>query len=161
MNELKIIEYLQNNIKNKKIIFLLKYSSYILNFPVNIIIFPLLFKYLSFNLISIYSFLAYYEFIVYAIKYYVKRDRPFVKNLSLLKSDVIHKSYSFPSAHSTSSYLIAELLKKKLSTNFVYIFPLVVGISRIFLGVHYPSDVLFGYILGYLFKLQINYFKLF
>lgn len=67
---------------------------------------------------------------------------------------------SFPSGHSmvaTSMYLIlAYILSNKFKDKKVLIYGLgitmilLMGISRLFLGVHWPTDVLGGYIMGYL-----------
>ena len=69
-------------------------------------------------------------------------------------------SYSFPSGHATIAvalygfvaYLIIHFLKstkQKLTTIFfALIFILLIGISRIYLGEHYLSDVYSGYLLG-------------
>jgi undecaprenyl-diphosphatase len=71
-------------------------------------------------------------------------------------------SYSFPSGHATIAvalygfvaYLIIHFLKstkQKLNTLFfALIFILLIGISRIYLGEHYLSDVYSGYLLGFL-----------
>ena len=68
--------------------------------------------------------------------------------------------FSFPSGHSASSFalyisilVISLFIFKKLSTKIVIssvciITVVLIGYSRIFLGVHYPSDVLGGYLLA-------------
>ncbi|MBQ7624084.1 MAG: phosphatase PAP2 family protein [Clostridia bacterium] len=62
------------------------------------------------------------------------------------------QGHSFPSGHSTNSVTayssFAFYSKKKLLTACGIIIPVLVGFSRIVLGVHYPTDVLFGWILG-------------
>ena len=63
-------------------------------------------------------------------------------------------SYSFPSGHSQLSATFftyfALVLKKKWLSIAAGAAILLVGVSRLFLGVHYPKDVLFGYALGVL-----------
>lgn len=73
--------------------------------------------------------------------------------------------YSYPSGHSFVSmafygFLIYLIFKSKLSVKFKYFFStllglliLIVGISRIYLGVHYPSDVFSGFVCGLLYLL--------
>ena len=76
---------------------------------------------------------------------------------------VIENGYSFPSGHSMVSfafygfliYLINKKLKnKKLKYPLIILLSvliLLIGISRIYLGVHYVTDVLGGYIIGLIY----------
>lgn len=86
-----------------------------------------------------------------------ERPRPYGCLATLLGSSC----YSFPSGHSTISiyfyglllYLIFRFLPISLKKFFwfslgVSILVILIGISRIFLGVHYPSDILAGFFLG-------------
>jgi undecaprenyl-diphosphatase len=64
---------------------------------------------------------------------------------------------SFPSKHATISFLLATfvfLLNKKLGFLFL-VFAVLVSTGRVFVGVHYPSDILvgaiFGILIGFLF----------
>lgn len=65
--------------------------------------------------------------------------------------------YSFPSGHtqSASSFYgaIAIYLKKKLMYFIATIMIILIGFSRLYLGVHYPKDVIVGGILGVLVSL--------
>jgi undecaprenyl-diphosphatase len=84
------------------------------------------------------------------IKISVSRLRPFIKiqNLNIRKIGI--DKYSFPSGHTTAAFSVA------ITT--ALIFPSVllagvglatlVGISRMYLGVHYPSDVAAGVLIG-------------
>lgn len=60
--------------------------------------------------------------------------------------------YSFVSSHATNSFNVALisllLIKKRWFTISIILWALVVGYSRIYLGVHYPGDVICGSILG-------------
>ena len=67
--------------------------------------------------------------------------------------DIAAQGYSFPSGHSTNSsnvfcFLALEKRKKVLTAIAVGL-PILVGLSRIILGVHYPTDVIFGWVMGY------------
>ena len=65
---------------------------------------------------------------------------------------VREQGYSLPSLHSAMSAAtygtIAVSTKKKLTAAICIVLPIIIGISRIYLGVHYPTDVLFGWALG-------------
>ena len=86
------------------------------------------------------------------VKIIIRRERPDYLRM------VMEKSYSFPSGHSMISvlffgsiiYLVNKynVKHKKLITFSLSTFILLVGISRIYLGVHYLTDVVGGYLLG-------------
>ena len=68
--------------------------------------------------------------------------------------DIAAQGYSFPSGHSTNSAVVygslAVAFRKTLFIVIGIVLPLLVGLSRICLGVHYPTDVLVGWALGLL-----------
>ena len=68
--------------------------------------------------------------------------------------DISAQGYSFPSGHSLNSTVvygaIARYTKSKILAVIAFVLPLLVGISRFALGVHYPTDVLAGWAAGVL-----------
>ena len=101
------------------------------------------------------------------IKNIVKRPRPFVAyNFDIIISRP-HGEFSFPSGHATSSFALCFMVfllfrksqNKKLRI-LAYLSPLVaflISISRVYLGVHYFTDILTGAILGILVASTIHY----
>ncbi|SKA73760.1 undecaprenyl-diphosphatase [Clostridium sp. USBA 49] len=61
-------------------------------------------------------------------------------------------SYSFPSGHTTSSFAVAGVLSKYFKKYSIGFFSLaaIIAFSRLYLYVHYPTDVIAGIILGLL-----------
>ena len=93
--------------------------------------------------------------LILAIKQTIKRKRPFerFKEGEIIVFERKPTSRSFPSWHSynvMSNRLLIGLffLNSPLITILILIFAIIVSFSRIQLGVHYPSDVIFGCIFG-------------
>ena len=84
----------------------------------------------------------------YAVKLTVRRPRPQLDELPPL-TPVVSK-LSFPSAHATTSFAAAAMYSRALppATPLLYGAAAMFAISRPYLGVHYPSDVLAGAVLG-------------
>ena len=85
-----------------------------------------------------------------AIKKIVRRPRPYHN----LKINVISRpsSYSFPSGHTSSAFTTATALSQAYPKWYVvvpaYLWATSTGYSRMYLGVHYPTDVAVGGLLG-------------
>jgi len=90
------------------------------------------------------------------LKDFFLRDRP-----DIVPALMVETSPSFPSGHSMLSavvYLTLGSLLTRLETNsrirtytitIAILATVIVGISRVLLGVHYPTDVLFGWTMGF------------
>ncbi len=87
------------------------------------------------------------------IKNIVQRPRPFVSFTDIQILIPTPSEYSFPSGHTSSSFAAAAVfyrhLPKKLGVPSVVLAGLI-GFSRLYVGVHYPTDVIAGVIMGIL-----------
>jgi membrane-associated phospholipid phosphatase len=83
-----------------------------------------------------------------AVKFSVKRPRPELEGLPPLTPVVT--GLSFPSAHATTSFAAAAAYTRALplASPLFYGAATMFALSRPYLGVHYPSDVLAGAALG-------------
>ena len=91
----------------------------------------------------------------FPIKAYFRRRRPFIK---IIQAIVIGKkpgTWSFPSGHSAAAFGGAWLLNRQFGRFdiFRYMIAGMVAFSRIYLGDHYPGDVMSGSGLGMLFAM--------
>ena len=87
------------------------------------------------------------------LKNLVKEARPFVTYPEIipLVTHVSASSYAFPSGHASASFAAAPLFFHYLPKKFgipALILAFLVSFSRLYLGVHYPLDVLAGVVIG-------------
>src|SRR5215211_4377015 len=83
----------------------------------------------------------------YAIKLAVRRPRPVLEGLPPLGG--APSSLSFPSAHATSSFAVATaMVRVDPATAGALVIAVALALGRPYLGMHYPSDVLAGALLG-------------
>lgn len=108
-----------------------------------------------------------YIFFIALITFLMKglfiRERPYELMI------VEELGYSFPSGHSSLSISFYGLLsylvyksnfkkgKKIVLISFLLILSFIIGLSRIYLGVHYPSDVIAGFMVGLIYLMIFIY----
>ena len=81
-----------------------------------------------------------------AIKTIFRRRRPALEDLPALIATPT--ALSFPSAHASSSFAAARAYSTLLPTGPLYATATAMALSRVYLGVHYPSDIVAGATLG-------------
>jgi undecaprenyl-diphosphatase len=104
---------------------------------------------------------------VFYLKFIIAEPRPYLvlPNVDLLIPE--GEIYSFPSGHSASSFAVMMVIGLKYRLNikgktYRLLYPLLafaslIAFSRIYIGVHYPLDVVFGAIVGILSALLAIY----
>lgn len=104
----------------------------------------LLFFYLSGSLIIGQLF-------VHPVKWLVNRPRPCLALNEARVFRALNNNNSFPSGHTCAAITIAFVFSQSFPHAALLLFLLaaMVGVSRIYLGVHYPTDVLAGAAIGY------------
>ena len=85
------------------------------------------------------------------LKNIVARPRPFAEIEALIPLIAKPTDFSFPSGHTTASFAVAlvmlRMLPKKIGIPAVVLAALV-AFSRLYLGIHYPTDVLAGFVVA-------------
>ena len=100
--------------------------------------------------------------VTFLLKIFVHRTRPYLAGIvttlpSLQEASHIIWNFSFPSSHAMVIFSTIPLIWKKFP-RFKYlwiIFAILVAFSRVYFGLHFLSDVIFGGIMGYFIGIYI------
>ncbi|MCE4553100.1 phosphatase PAP2 family protein [Pelomonas cellulosilytica] len=88
--------------------------------------------------------------VYYALKLGTRRQRPFERCDSIRACLKVPDAFSFPSGHALHAFAFALLLSAfhPALAPLLWSFAVLVGLARVVLGLHFPSDVLSGALIG-------------
>jgi undecaprenyl-diphosphatase len=100
------------------------------------------------------------------IRHFFFRLRPFIENQATVLIDQSAKEASMPSGHAALFFALATVVyfyNKKLGI-FLFVSTFLISISRVFVGIHWPSDILAGALVGifsgwFIYKISNKLFK--
>ena len=110
--------------------------------------------------LSLLSLLVTFLIVNVCMKNGFARIRPYETLTDLLFLIEKQSDFSFPSGHSASSFASAVVLFKQLPKRYgipILILAVLIAFSRIYMGVHYPTDILAGILIGSIVALLIVY----
>lgn len=114
--------------------------------------------------LAVYSLINLFfgQIVVQTLKRLVDRERPFNVLDFAVTDKIPYSKYSFPSGHTNAAFCMAFpilTLGFPLPLCILAIFiATIVGLSRMYLGVHYPSDVIVGIFAAFLVNKFVYYF---
>ena len=109
-------------------------------------------KYRKIGLFSIISLIICALLVNVILKPLIHRPRPFSELTDITLLIKAPKDYSFPSGHTAASFVMVYIFFRHIKKYFipVLITGILIAFSRMYLTVHFPSDILVGLIIGLL-----------
>lgn len=108
-------------------------------------------KYRKIGITALLALVSTFLMVDFVIKPWVKRIRPYEVIIGLERLVGPESSFSFPSGHSSTSLAVGYVLLRKLPPIYgvsAFLLAILMGFSRMYVGVHYPSDVIVGGLIG-------------
>ena len=153
--EIPVLLWIQNNLRFPAMDFFMKYigmlnNAGIITIGVSVLL-TLTRKYRRTGVTCMISLAVEFILCNLVFKYLAVRIRPYDVCAELIP--VIEKlsDYSFPSGHAGSSFAVAMVMAYMMPKKWgalAVVFAVLISFSRIYVGVHYPTDVLAGALLG-------------
>jgi len=131
-------------------IFFVQYFEYVLIFCLLVFLFVNFKKYWAMVFKAFLAAILARLVIVEIIRYFLPRIRPFVGNHINLLIPYNPSEPSFPSGHAAFYFALSTVIysyNKKIGWLF-FIGSLLIVIARVFVGIHWPSDILAGALIG-------------
>jgi undecaprenyl-diphosphatase len=139
-------------------IFFAQYLEYILIFVLILFLLKNFQRYLKMISESFFAAVLAKEIFVDMIRQLSPRLRPFHEGFKIL---IYHPvTASFPSAHSAFYFAIATIVylyNKKAGLIFLFC-AFLIAIARVYVGVHWPSDIIVGALVGILSAIMVHKF---
>ena len=109
-------------------------------------------KYRKIGVFSIVSLIICALAVNVILKPLIHRPRPFSELVDITLLIKAPKDYSFPSGHTAASFVMVYIFFRHIKKYFipVLITGILIAFSRMYLTVHFPSDILVGLIIGLL-----------
>lgn len=155
LQESYILLWIQNNLRNDALDTVMTFISSLNNSGeiaiFTVIVLLLWRKYRKVGITAMLSLATEFVIVNMILKVAVARYRPYVVNTLLNTLGEVPGDYSFPSGHTASVFAVATVLFSEMPRKFgipAMIFAVLMGISRMYNAMHYPTDVLAGMVIG-------------